>query len=75
VNSGWNAPVVPPVQPNVWGNPAPAPVPAQQQAIWGSTTPAATAISNSSEAFGAFTSSPSSQKKDDVFGDLWGGFK
>jgi stromal membrane-associated protein len=74
-SSGWNAPVVPPAQGNVWGNPTPAPVPVQQPAIWGSAMPATTAVGNSGEAFGAFTSSPSAQKKDDVFGDLWGGFK
>jgi len=73
VSSGWTATPSASAQPNVWG--APAAQPAQQQQslfttsdVWGSSS--ATAGGD------LFTSSlPAAQKKDDAFGDIWGGFK
>jgi stromal membrane-associated protein len=80
-NSGWTAPVVPPAQGNLWGNPTPTSVQVRQPTafnggnVWASSAPATMATGNGEELFGVFTSSPASQKKDDAFGDLWGGFK
>ncbi|KAL0950505.1 hypothetical protein HGRIS_007314 [Hohenbuehelia grisea] len=86
VSSGWNAPAAqpaPPAQGNLWGAPA---VPQQQQQqpfgnalantndVWGSTGTSSNAsndLFSQPFASGAGTT----QKKDDVFGDLWGGFK
>jgi stromal membrane-associated protein len=71
--SGWAPPVIP-AQTNVWGSP-PIAAPQQQQqqsslfnstAIWG-TTPAMPDSSTT-------TTTPAAQK-DDVFGDIWGGYK
>ena len=70
--SGWT-PVVP-AQANVWGSPSIATPQHQQQqpsnlfdstAAWGSNTPAVPDL----------FATPAVQKKDDVFGDIWGGFK
>ncbi|KAE9398631.1 ArfGap-domain-containing protein [Gymnopus androsaceus JB14] len=71
-SSGWNnAATAMPAQSNVWGSPAAAAIPQQQQPnlfasgsdIWG-------------DLFGSFsTAAPVQQKKDDAFGDIWGGFK
>lgn len=80
VNSGWSGPSVPPAQGNLWGNPA---VPTQPQQpnlfansndVWGSPNPVPPAGGNQ-DPFGSFATPASSQKKDDVFGDIWGGFK
>ncbi|KAF5314009.1 hypothetical protein D9611_006930 [Ephemerocybe angulata] len=70
---------------NVWGSPAAAPVPAQQASffntsdVWGSSSAAAQPAANpSQDLFGGFASSATPAappKKDDVFGDIWGGFK
>ena len=67
--SGWT-PVVP-AQSNVWDGPS---TQHQQQsnlfnstAVWGNSTAA--------PAPDSFTTTPVVQKKDDVFGDIWGGFK
>jgi len=64
--SGWTAPA----QANVWGGP-PIAAPQQQQsslfnstAVWGTTTPAMPDLSTTSTV-----------QKDDVFGDIWGGYK
>ncbi|OJT12889.1 hypothetical protein TRAPUB_10586 [Trametes pubescens] len=69
-SSGWNsAPAAPPAGPDIWGSGGlGGGVPAQQQSSLFSTsdvwsTPAAT------------PAPATTQKKDDVFGDLWGGFK
>jgi len=72
VTSGWAAPVIP-AQANVWGSP-PIVAPQQQQsslfnstAVWDTTpTPALPDLST--------TTTPAVQK-DDVFGDIWGGYK
>lgn len=66
-NSGWNAPAAP-AQSSLWGNATSAggAPQIQQQSlfstsdVWGSTGGAA---------------STGAQKKDDAFGDIWGGFK
>lgn len=76
--SGWTAPVIPP-QANVWGSSSfatPEQQPQQQPnlfnstAVWGNST--ATSASATPD---LFTTTPAVQKKDDVFGDIWGGFK
>ena len=90
VSSGWNQAPAAPAQSNLWGQPAAAPAPApglggygQPQAapqqpslfdtndIWGSSNAGATGGAN---LFGGSTTA-TQQKKDDVFGDIWGGFK
>ncbi|PIL30779.1 hypothetical protein GSI_06947 [Ganoderma sinense ZZ0214-1] len=78
VNSGWNAAPAAPVQPDIWSTPsmgvgAGAGAGAQQNLfstsdVW--STPAATTATTA----GGFGGAPA-QKKDDAFGDLWGGFK
>lgn len=78
VNSGWNAAPAAPAQPDIWGTPgvgvgAGAGAGAQQSLfstsdVW--STPAATTATSASAFGGA-----AAQKKDDAFGDLWGGFK
>ncbi|KAG6853531.1 hypothetical protein C0991_003451 [Blastosporella zonata] len=83
--SGWGAPApAPPTQGNLWGAPGGS-VSQQQQsglfnttAVWGSSPPAAPVqdasglFAGSGSASGVGSTQP---KKDDVFGDLWGGFK
>ncbi|KAJ6573808.1 hypothetical protein DFH09DRAFT_1276892 [Mycena vulgaris] len=87
--SGWAAPQSPPQQ-SLWGAPSP-PVQApfaqspQQQNLWGAPAPPAQAdtsnVWGSAPATADLFSTPFAQqptapaKKDDVFGDLWGGFK
>ncbi|TRM62986.1 hypothetical protein BD626DRAFT_497202 [Schizophyllum amplum] len=71
MGAAWGAPA----QPNVWGAPAPQPAPFDNStSVWGSAAPVA-----AQDPFGAFNNgaaaSPTQQKKDDAFGDLWGGFK
>ncbi|KAF9073995.1 hypothetical protein BDP27DRAFT_1259501 [Rhodocollybia butyracea] len=84
-SSGWNnPPQVIPAQANVWGAPA-APSMQQQQPslfassndVWGNSAPMAPAASGATQdLFGSFSSAaPLQQKKDDAFGDIWGGFK
>ena len=70
--SGWAAPVIP-AQANVWSSPS-ITAPSQQQpnlfestAAWG-TTPTSAMPDLS-------TPTPAVQKKEDIFGDIWGGFK
>lgn len=83
-SSGWTGasavPVVPLAQSNPWGNsPAGTLGFSEQQThfntndIWGSSNPIAAPNQNSSSATPGGISA--SQKTDDVFGDLWGGFK
>ncbi|TEB26296.1 ArfGap-domain-containing protein [Coprinellus micaceus] len=73
---------------NAWGAPAAAPaVPAAQSSffntsdVWGSSGSAAPAPAPSNDLFGGFASNSGAApttvpaKKDDVFGDIWGGFK
>lgn len=68
--SGWAAPVIP-AQANVWNSPSIAAPQQQQQqqsnstAVWG-TSPTPTIPD-------LFTTTTA--KKDDVFGDIWGGYK
>lgn len=77
VGHNWNNPV-PHVQPNVWGSATPA----QQQSLLGSGSDIwGGSISNSaSPSVGPFgsstaTSNTHADKKEDVFGDIWGSFK
>jgi stromal membrane-associated protein len=74
-SSGWSAPApIAPAQDNLWGNPASS-VPVQKQPdlfggdIWGgsSTVPGA-----GTDLWG---SGGGAKKKDDAFGDIWGGFQ
>ncbi|KAH9891200.1 hypothetical protein C8Q73DRAFT_792634 [Cubamyces lactineus] len=66
-NSGWNAPsAAAPAQPNIWGSS----MPAQQQSLFSTSDVWSTPAANT-----AAPAAASTQKKDDVFGDLWGGFK
>ncbi|KAJ7048615.1 hypothetical protein C8F01DRAFT_1070560 [Mycena amicta] len=70
-SSGWAAPQQQPQQQNIWGAPATAQPSAFAAAadtnVWG----AAAAGGNTD----MFSAQPAQQKKDDAFGDLWGGFK
>jgi stromal membrane-associated protein len=69
-NSGWNAPTTsPPAPANLWGNQPPVQqtVATGPSNIWGSTILGGSSAGEN--LFGA------SNKQDDVFGDLWGGFK
>lgn len=75
-SSGWTGAVA--AQPQVWGTPAAQAIPQQQMfntnAVWG--TPAAPAAAPAPDPFAAFsTVAQPAVKKDDVFGDIWGGFK
>ncbi|KAG6829303.1 hypothetical protein H0H87_011969 [Tephrocybe sp. NHM501043] len=86
-NSGWGAPVAaPPAQGNIWGaaaGPASQPQPAlfNTTAVWGasSTSPVPAPAQDPFSLFAASGTTPGAGsgqlKKDDVFGDLWGGFK
>ena len=74
-SSGWTGAVA--VQPSLWGAPATQVIPQQQMfntnAVWGA--PAA-ASAPAPDPFGTFsTAAQPAAKKDDVFGDIWGGFK
>ena len=77
VGHNWNNPV-PPVQQNVWGSTAPAQPPSllgSGSDVWGGT------VNNSASAsvglFGSstVTGNTHADKKEDVFGDIWGSFK
>lgn len=74
VGHNWNNPV-PPVQQNVWSSAAPAQQPSLLDSgsdVWGGN------VSNSaSPSVGPFGSSTATHadKKEDVFGDIWGSFK
>ncbi|KAJ3997093.1 hypothetical protein F5050DRAFT_1570080 [Lentinula boryana] len=88
-SSGWNNVPAVPAQPNVWGAPAAVGVPQQQPQsqqpnlfasgndVWGSSsTTVPVASGGSQDLFGSFsTVAPAQSKKDDAFGDIWGGFK
>lgn len=85
-SSGW-APAAPAAPSNsLWGAPAPAPAsfsspPPQQPNLFASSTDVWGSSSNSTcnDPFGSFatgaTSTGQKNAKDDVFGDIWGGFK
>ncbi|KAF4623040.1 hypothetical protein D9613_001551 [Agrocybe pediades] len=84
VSSGWSATQAAPAQNNLWGTPSATPqIPPQQQSlfdtssVWGSSTTPAAAAPASGDLFGSSfsTQTTTTQKKDDVFGDIWGGFK
>ncbi|KAH9028820.1 ArfGap-domain-containing protein [Lactarius deliciosus] len=74
VGHNWNNPV-PSVQQNVWGSAAPAQQPSllgSGSDIWGGTV-----HNSASPSVGPFGSSTATHtdKKEDVFGDIWGSFK
>ncbi|KAH7910018.1 hypothetical protein BJ138DRAFT_1066042 [Hygrophoropsis aurantiaca] len=77
--SGWNAAPAPSIQGNIWGTSAAVQPTAQVQPVnalhsndlWGSSS---SQSQQSGDLFGTTPAIPS-QKKDDVFGDIWGDFK
>lgn len=86
-SSGWAAPQPPQQQSSLWGSPpaqqqqsafgAPQQQPnafgavADTNSVWGGST-----TGGSADLFSTpFAQAPAQQKKDDAFGDLWGGFK
>ncbi|KAI0044082.1 ArfGap-domain-containing protein [Auriscalpium vulgare] len=73
VGQAWGqpAPAPAPAQSNVWGAPA-APL-ANTNDIWGSPAPAPGAGAGGN--LWASSTPAAAPKKDDVFGDIWGGFK
>ncbi|KAI0063062.1 ArfGap-domain-containing protein [Artomyces pyxidatus] len=83
VGHAWNAPAatpVPPAQGNIWGGSAPAAAPQAQVLlgsggdIWGGS--ASSGGMGGGDLFGASAPATAAPpKKDDVFGDIWGGFK
>ncbi|THH14055.1 hypothetical protein EW146_g6236 [Bondarzewia mesenterica] len=91
IGFGWNtAPTAaaPPAQADIWGAPVSAAQPglAQQQAslfntsdVWGGSAGTSVGIGTGGNLLGSSSSvaagSMAAQKKDDVFGDIWGGFK
>lgn len=74
VSSGWNAPAAP-AQPNLWGNPAQPGQPQPQQNILNTNDIWASPGGSTANGGNMFASSAGMAKKDDVFGDIWGGFK
>ncbi|PPQ97659.1 hypothetical protein CVT26_002471 [Gymnopilus dilepis] len=78
-SSGWTGAQAVPAQPNVWATPTATSVPQQQSlfntsAVWGAPAPSAAAPA-APDLFGSSFASQPAPKKDDVFGDIWGGFK
>ncbi|TFK38632.1 hypothetical protein BDQ12DRAFT_630382 [Crucibulum laeve] len=79
-SSGWTSAAAMPPQQSVWGNAGLSAVQQPQTSlfntsdVWGSSAPAPPA---GQDLFGSsFTSTSSTvPKKDDAFGDIWGGFK
>ena len=69
--SGWAAPVIP-AQANVWSSPS-ITTSQQQPNLFEST--AAWSTTPTSPMPDVSTPTPAVQKKDDIFGDIWGGFK
>ncbi|KAJ6569433.1 hypothetical protein B0H19DRAFT_1135440 [Mycena capillaripes] len=81
-SSGWAAPQPPQQQQNLWGAPQ-----QQQQTtpfaaadtsnVWGGMVSASSGTGGSTDLFGSFAQpgAPAQPKKEDAFGDLWGGFK
>ena len=79
-SSGWNPAQALPVQNTLWGNPAAQQTIPQQQSlfttsdVWGA--PASNGVGAGGAGGDLFGSAvPAMQKKDDAFGDIWGGFK
>ncbi|KAI8983282.1 hypothetical protein BD414DRAFT_463218 [Trametes punicea] len=71
-SSGWNgAPSAVPAQSNIWGSSAAA-ASTQQQSLFSTSDVWSTPATGTAA---APTATASAQKKDDVFGDIWGGFK
>lgn len=80
-SSGWTgAPAVPPAQGSLWGSSSAAAPGLPQQGnlfntndVWGSST---SITAPDQDPFSTYIGGAvASQKKDDIFGDLWGGFK
>ncbi|TBU46293.1 hypothetical protein BD309DRAFT_999201 [Dichomitus squalens] len=68
-SSGWNAPAAAPAQSDIWGTPGGG---------IGAGAGAPQSLFSTSDVWGApaaTTTTANVQKKDDAFGDLWGGFK
>ncbi|KAJ7139392.1 hypothetical protein C8R44DRAFT_659723 [Mycena epipterygia] len=77
-SSGWSAPQ-PPQQQNLWGAPPVQQAPfaaADTSNVWGGMVSAGPGAGASADLFSTPFAQPAAQeKKDDAFGDLWGGFK
>ncbi|PCH33158.1 ArfGap-domain-containing protein [Wolfiporia cocos MD-104 SS10] len=76
-SSGWNATPVAPAQSNIWGTPAAQPAVSQQQSLFNTSdvwSSSGTTTGAGGSLFGSSLTS-GTQKKDDAFGDIWGGFK
>ncbi|KAG7090620.1 hypothetical protein E1B28_009722 [Marasmius oreades] len=74
-NSGWTGPITP-AQHNVWGTPPSLPVAQQQPNLFASSNDIWGGGNQQPDPFGSFgTATTTAQKKDDTFGDIWGGFK
>lgn len=73
-SSGWNAAAAP-AQPNVWANTASPPAQPQQQSLFNTSDVWASAGGTTNTAGGDLFGSSLPAKKEDAFGDLWGGFK
>ncbi|KAF9524664.1 hypothetical protein CPB83DRAFT_601110 [Crepidotus variabilis] len=69
-SSGWAQPAAP-AQPNIWNNTQPQTNLFDTNSVWGGT--ASTGAGASQDLFSTPTAPV--QKKDDAFGDIWGGFK
>ncbi|KZT09023.1 ArfGap-domain-containing protein [Laetiporus sulphureus 93-53] len=72
-SSGWTGAPAAAAQPSIWSSPASQPAMSQQSLfttsdVWGSS-------GGGTAAEGHMFSSSVKQKKDDAFGDIWGGFK
>lgn len=83
-SSGWNAPpAAPPAQGNLWGNPVSAPASTQPKQpdlfggdIWsGGSAGGGGGTDPWGGSSGAQGGTAQTSKKDDAFGDIWGGFK
>lgn len=74
-SSGWNAPAPAQPQSNLWGQPQVQSPPQQPQGAGMFNTNDVWAASGAGGAAGGAFGGSSTQKKDDAFGDIWGGFK
>lgn len=80
-SSGWNAAPAQQPQSNLWGAPAQAQAPAaggtgmfNTNDVWATGGASTGAAGGGADLFGS-SALGTAQKKDDAFGDLWGGFK
>ena len=78
-SSGWNPAQAVPAQNTLWVSPAAQPAIQQQQSlfttsdVWSAPASNGAGAGAGADLFGSTV--PAMQKKDDAFGDIWGGFK